>query len=161
MSIPRMIVTPEGKKVTNPEYKKLWEAKNPNYYKEYRIKNAKKIKEYGKVYTKKKWAERTIEDFLREQPGRAERYWRSKGIIGLTWSIYQKALKEQDNKCKICKKEFKPYVFGLKRGKANTGRPNADHCHKTGRFRGVLCGTCNMAYGVFEILKEGFNNYDN
>ena len=41
MSIPRMIVTPEGKKVTNPEYKKLWEAKNPNYYKEYRIKNAK------------------------------------------------------------------------------------------------------------------------
>jgi hypothetical protein len=31
---------------------------------------------------------------------------------------------------------------------------SADHCHKTGSFRGWLCGTCNAALGFFNDSVE-------
>ena len=38
--------------------------------------------------------------------------------------------------CPICKKEW-------------TATPHADHDHRTGKFRGVLCGPCNRGLGLF------------
>lgn len=47
--------------------------------------------------------------------------------------------KKQGNKCSICKQE----VF-----------LEIDHCHKTNKVRGLLCGVCNKSLGFIE--KEGF-----
>lgn len=38
--------------------------------------------------------------------------------------------------CQVCMKQ--------------TGKMNIDHCHATGRVRGVLCNACNIAIGYLE-----------
>jgi len=45
---------------------------------------------------------------------------------------------KQDNKCAICKKEL---GFGYLSA--------IDHCHKTGKVRGILCRGCNLGLGNF------------
>lgn len=51
---------------------------------------------------------------------------------------------EQNGKCKLC---------GL-----NMKKPNVDHCHKTGKVRGIICMKCNAGLGLFnddvELLKK-------
>lgn len=56
----------------------------------------------------------------------------------LNFSIeeYQDLLKRQKNRCKIC---------GTR---ASDRRLHLDHCHKTNKVRGFLCGPCNMALGL-------------
>lgn len=46
----------------------------------------------------------------------------------------------QENKCKICKKEFK--------------KLNVDHCHTSGKVRGLLCSNCNTGLGLFKDNSE-------
>jgi hypothetical protein len=63
-----------------------------------------------------------------------------KRVYGMTLEDYDSMLVQQEHKCKICKtpdaggKHKKFYV---------------DHCHKTGKVRGLLCTGCNLALGGF------------
>lgn len=52
---------------------------------------------------------------------------------GLSAEEYQSLLISQDNACAICKQVKKLQV---------------DHCHVTGKVRGLLCGPCNRAIGL-------------
>jgi hypothetical protein len=52
-------------------------------------------------------------------------------------------LKEQDNKCPGCGDEF-----------SVDNPPHIDHCHRTGRVRGVLCGWCNKTLGMSQERPE-------
>lgn len=55
---------------------------------------------------------------------------------GITQSDYETMLKNQNNSCAICKTTVPGYDnFCI------------DHCHKTGRVRGLLCRRCNLAIG--------------
>ena len=45
--------------------------------------------------------------------------------------------------CEICEKEFK-----------TQREKHGDHSHKTGEWRGVLCGTCNAGLGMFKDSPE-------
>lgn len=56
---------------------------------------------------------------------------------GITLEEYQNLLKEQENKCAICKREEVQLCI--------------DHDHVTGKTRGLLCHACNRAIG---LLKE-------
>ena len=54
---------------------------------------------------------------------------------GITAGEYQEYFSKQNGKCAICKSESKR-------------RLNVDHCHVTGKVRGLLCGPCNTLLGM-------------
>ena len=60
---------------------------------------------------------------------------------GLTQESFQKMLSDQEGKCAICK-----LIFGKK--------INIDHCHDTGRVRGLLCDSCNIVLGHIDKIKK-------
>jgi len=57
---------------------------------------------------------------------------------GITLEDYEKMLEEQCGGCKICGKT-----------EEQEGRRLAiDHCHSSGKVRGILCSNCNQAIGL-------------
>lgn len=58
---------------------------------------------------------------------------------GITPEQFKEMYKQQDGKCKICNE-----VPSTKRGL------HVDHCHDTGKVRGLLCHGCNVALGSFK-----------
>ena len=57
--------------------------------------------------------------------------------IGMTIEIYEAMLAEQGGRCLICKDQPDPMALAV------------DHCHETGRVRGLLCRGCNVGLGHF------------
>ena len=70
-----------------------------------------------------------------------EAAWRRsiKRKFGLDASGYSEMLEAQAGKCAICRA-----------GCATGNRLAVDHDHETGVVRGLLCGRCNRAIGMFE-----------
>lgn len=69
-------------------------------------------------------------------------------LYGVTQEEYDRVFAEQDGKCAICRKP----PSGRPNGKArDVLEPclHKDHDHVTKRFRGLLCGNCNTALGLF------------
>jgi hypothetical protein len=60
--------------------------------------------------------------------------------FGLTLEDYSTMLKNQDNKCKICKIDQSLLSKNM----------YLDHCHKTGKVRGLLCNQCNSGIGLLK-----------
>lgn len=58
---------------------------------------------------------------------------------GFTPADYSDAMARSDGKCVICTAPF---------GKDTP--PHIDHCHDSGRLRGLLCMSCNIALGHFK-----------
>ena len=74
--------------------------------------------------------------------------------FGLSLEDYNKMLEEQNNVCAICKN---PEVKIFKK----TGKLVdfcVDHCHKTGKIRGLLCWNCNTSIGKFKDSIEILQN---
>lgn len=66
-----------------------------------------------------------------------------KNKYGITLEDYYKMLEEQNYSCKICGKlESDNLVHG------NFSSLSVDHCHNTGKNRGLLCNQCNRAIGM-------------
>lgn len=55
---------------------------------------------------------------------------------GLTLEQWGDMLSNQKGCCAICS--------------CSMTSPNVDHCHETGRVRGLLCATCNGGLGMFK-----------
>lgn len=93
-----------------------------NWRKEYRQKpeNLKRIREY------------------RHKPEvmKRDREYRYLKKYGLTIDQYDQLLNSQGNKCAICGTE-----------NPDKKRFNIDHCHLTGKIRGLLCRKCNLLLG--------------
>lgn len=66
--------------------------------------------------------------------------WNKTYGIEITHDTYLKMLEEQDNKCAICLTSNMDLEKLL----------SVDHCHTTGKVRGLLCNNCNLALGNFK-----------
>ncbi len=115
-----------------------WRKKNPDkvsanrksYYERNKESLIKKIREREKKNPEVKSLRR-----------KWQRNWKLKQY-GITKEIFEKILEKQNLRCAICKKLFEDKM------------PNIDHCHKTGKVRGLLCGECNISLGHFEKVQQ-------
>lgn len=72
---------------------------------------------------------------------------------GITIEEYKSMLQEQEGKCKLCNKEEHVRGTSLDR---KPKRLAVDHCHTTGKVRGLLCHNCNVMLGQYEKWKDKF-----
>jgi len=68
-----------------------------------------------------------------------------KYTYGITDNEYNQMVKAQDGLCAICKKLPAKMLF-------------VDHCHETGKVRGLLCNKCNVALGYLGDNIQGIKN---
>ena len=68
--------------------------------------------------------------------------------FGMTMDDYDEMLSNQNMGCKICNTK-------VPRGQ---GRFHIDHCHTTGKIRGLLCSKCNVGLGQFDDNIGKLNN---
>jgi DNA-directed RNA polymerase subunit M/transcription elongation factor TFIIS len=69
-----------------------------------------------------------------------ERKSKLKMTYGITVGQYDALLDRQDGKCAIC---------AAKKPGGRTKMFFIDHCHSTGKVRGLLCMRCNTGLGLF------------
>jgi hypothetical protein len=67
---------------------------------------------------------------------------------GITPEDYSLLLERQEGKCKICKSSESH------RTTATNQNLFVDHCHTTGKVRGLLCHHCNVGLGHFKDSTE-------
>lgn len=86
----------------------------------------------------------TKADYYKEQVKKRSRksYLRNsiKKKYGITTEDYLQMLDSQDRKCAICSKTVIE----------NNRYLSVDHCHTTGKVRGLLCSNCNLGLGYFQ-----------
>jgi hypothetical protein len=76
---------------------------------------------------------------LRELDKRSKKY----NITGIeVWRMVQK----QEGMCDICSSTFVPWT-----------KFHIDHCHDSGKVRGLLCHNCNIGLGMFKDNKESLS----
>lgn len=141
-------------------------------YHRYRLKNLDKYRKIKKEYAKtpeqrkkrniymQRWREKNREksnEFARKS------YWKNKYKIqnkqkiysiekyGITPEQFEIIFFNQEGKCLICKKIFE--------NKVERRTAHIDHCHETGKIRGLLCSRCNTHLGWFEKYSGGIYEY--
>lgn len=87
--------------------------------------------------------ERWRDPAMREQKQVQDYARNAKHKYGLTMSELEAMAKRQRNRCAVCGKKKVPGAKLV-----------IDHCHKTGKVRGLLCRNCNTALGLAGDQRE-------
>jgi Recombination endonuclease VII len=111
---------------------RLWRLRNlqksREYSRQWEAENKEKIKAYRKDFIS-----RNLEHY-RERCKRSDR----KRKYGVTGQQFLSMKEAQGNRCAIC-------------GNTPSGKELCiDHCHATGKVRGLLCNHCNVVLGMAE-----------
>lgn len=99
-----------------------------NWYK--KPENAAKCRAWNKAAYDRDPAKHTIQNYKSQLKKR----------FGMTLEDYDKMLFEQGGKCAICNIHHTETPRKL----------NVDHCHTTGKIRGLLCFNCNTSLGKLQ-----------
>lgn len=134
---------------TNKRVKEQTKARkeaDPEGFKEQQKKMREKHKEERANQKSKEWAEKNPDKRFNAH---------LKRNYSISIETYNEMLKGQKGQCKICGTE------DFTKGKSNKNRPFVDHCHTTGKVRGLLCHHCNAGLGHFlddtELLLSAIN----
>ncbi len=68
-------------------------------------------------------------------------------LYGITTADYNNMRWDQEGVCAICKQ---PETAIDTRWTGRVKRLSVDHCHSTGRVRGLLCSACNQGLGLLK-----------
>jgi len=63
-------------------------------------------------------------------------------LYGITPEDFDRMMEDQGGVCRICGN-------AQEGGNQNAAKLHVDHCHETGKVRGLLCTCCNTALGKF------------
>jgi hypothetical protein len=100
---------------------------------------------------RKKWSDSNPEKAHLSSRGRNLKH---KYGVGLKW--YEEQFKKQNYSCAICESKTNKTT-----GDREFWNFSVDHCHDSGKVRGILCNNCNRALGLFqdnpELLKKAAN----
>lgn len=106
--------------LANPEKRRATERA-------YRQKNKRKIREQKKAWRKAN----------PDKHNAANKRWKINAMLKLC--DFDALLAQQNGKCAICR--------NASTGRKKSGRLAIDHCHSTGKVRGLLCHRCNTMLG--------------
>jgi len=97
-----------------------------------------RMREYQRLWARK--PENRAKNLARQKTdaGKAgKRRAKLKAKYGLTEAQYIEMLSRQEGVCAVCRDAF-----------LSPKHTHTDHCHKSGRVRGILCHNCNRALGA-------------
>jgi hypothetical protein len=111
---------------------------------------------------KSEWKKKNREEIRRKD---SEYYFKNKKKIneysrwhslkkkyGLSIGEYNQMVAKQNNSCAICQQPRSAFKNNLV----------VDHCHSSGKIRGLLCDPCNVYLGHYENrVKTGWKMFDN
>lgn len=83
--------------------------------------------------------------YYKKMPRKDQRAKSLKSKYGLSFEEFQMILHKQEGRCSICMEEVYWDTYT-----ANPKKACVDHCHKTGKIRGILCSNCNRALGLLK-----------
>ena len=114
---------------------------------EYYLKNKDKKKQY--YLDNKERIRKRINAWEKTDVGKeCNRKTKLRKHYNMTIEQYDSILKEQNNCCKICSTHESEF----------NKRLAVDHCHTTGKIRGLLCMACNILLGK---AKDNINTLNN
>jgi hypothetical protein len=70
---------------------------------------------------------------------------------GLSIADFERMLDEQNHQCPICERQLH-----LRVSKGTPSFAVVDHCHTTGKVRGLMCNNCNTGIGLLNEDSERF-----
>lgn len=118
---------------TRKPFSDFFNYKNKNDGKSYRCKSCDDL-------ARKKWA---IDNPERAHLSQRERNLKHRFSVDLKW--YEKQFEKQNYSCAICKSKTNKTA-----GDREFWNFSVDHCHNSGKVRGILCNNCNRALGLFQ-----------
>lgn len=109
----------------------------------------KPCKECGNLFTPTAPSELYCSDLCKDKGSASAYLIRNYGI---SYEEYMRMHSEQGGKCKLCGGE------GFLMRKHHKTKLVVDHCHSTGKIRGLLCHNCNRALGLMQDNVETLQN---
>ena len=129
-------------------YNRAWKRKNRKRWNAY--KRALYAKDPTKILEQNaQWQKANLRKVLEKNnqwkalnPAKVREHSRTKNLKskGLSVEQYDRFFTQQRGRCAICRRSQKLFSTRL----------CVDHCHRTGRVRGLLCRPCNSALGLFQ-----------
>lgn len=124
--------TAEERKEYRRRYYQENKARLQELGKKYYLQNSDRIKAQSKAWKKAHKGQQNIRDANRNA-GYSRRY-------GITLTDYNNMFVAQAGKCNICRTHQSELKKALR----------VDHCHQTGKVRGLLCHNCNIGIGMLQ-----------